>query len=145
MLISRRAFSGPRAASQLPRDTRVRVGGLAQILGYSEVGAFTRFFTSMAGQSPSQRKQQEFVGTNGLVSVTPHASSPRVGTADQAEAEPAGAPDQNCEAKRRQLREGRTFERLSRAVDLIVVWESGEFCSDMATDLAIALYPVFRE
>ena len=46
-------------ASQLLRDTRVSVGGLAQILGYSEVSAFTRFFTTMAGLSPSEWKQQE--------------------------------------------------------------------------------------
>ena len=44
-------------ASQLLRDTRVSVGSLAQILGYSEVSAFTRFFTSMAGQPPSEWKQ----------------------------------------------------------------------------------------
>jgi AraC-like DNA-binding protein len=46
-------------ASQLLRDTRVSVGSLAQILGYSEVSAFTRFFTGMAGQSPSEWKQAE--------------------------------------------------------------------------------------
>jgi AraC-like DNA-binding protein len=48
-------------ASQLLRDTRVSVGNLAEILGYSEVSAFTRFFTSMAGQSPSEWKQAELV------------------------------------------------------------------------------------
>ena len=46
-------------ASQLLRDTRVSIGSLAQILGYSEVSAFTRFFTSMSGQSPSDWKQRE--------------------------------------------------------------------------------------
>jgi AraC-like DNA-binding protein len=46
-------------ASQLLRDTRVNIGSLAQILGYSEVSAFTRFFTGMAGQSPSEWKQQQ--------------------------------------------------------------------------------------
>jgi AraC-like DNA-binding protein len=46
-------------ASQLLRDTRVSIGSLAQILGYSEVSAFTRFFTSMAGLSPSEWKQAE--------------------------------------------------------------------------------------
>jgi AraC-like DNA-binding protein len=46
-------------ASQLLRDTRVSVGSLAQILGYSEVSAFTRFFTSMAGLPPSEWKQGE--------------------------------------------------------------------------------------
>ena len=46
-------------ACQLLRDTRVSIGSLAQILGYSEVSAFTRFFTSMAGQSPSVWKEQE--------------------------------------------------------------------------------------
>ncbi len=46
-------------ASQLLRDTRVRVGSLAQILGYSEVSAFTRFFTSMAGLPPSEWQQAE--------------------------------------------------------------------------------------
>jgi AraC-like DNA-binding protein len=49
-------------ASQLLRDTRVSVSSLAQILGYSEVSAFTRFFTSMAGLSPSEWKQMEFAG-----------------------------------------------------------------------------------
>ena len=44
-------------ASQLLRDTRVSVGSLAQILGYSEVSAFTQFFTSVAGLSPSEWKQ----------------------------------------------------------------------------------------
>jgi AraC-like DNA-binding protein len=51
-------------ASQLLRDTRVSVGSLAQILGYSEVSAFTRFFTSMAGQSPSEWKQGELAGNS---------------------------------------------------------------------------------
>jgi AraC-like DNA-binding protein len=46
-------------ASQLLRDTRVSVGSLAQILGYSEVSAFTQFFTSVAGLSPSEWKQGE--------------------------------------------------------------------------------------
>lgn len=49
-------------ASQLLRDTRVSIGSLAQILGYSEVSAFTRFFTGMAGQSPSEWKQGELAG-----------------------------------------------------------------------------------
>ena len=53
-------------ASQLLRDTRVGVGSLAQILGYSEVSAFSRFFTSMAGQSPSDWKQGEFAGRESL-------------------------------------------------------------------------------
>lgn len=46
-------------ASQLLRDTRVSIGGLARTLGYSEVSAFTRFFTSMAGISPTEWKQRE--------------------------------------------------------------------------------------
>ncbi len=46
-------------ASQLLRDTRMRIGDLAGILGYSEVSAFTRFFTGMSGQSPSDWKEQE--------------------------------------------------------------------------------------
>jgi len=46
-------------ACQLLRDTGVSVGGLARILGYSEVSAFTRFFASMAGLSPTEWKQQE--------------------------------------------------------------------------------------
>ena len=46
-------------ASQLLRDTRVRVGSLAQVLGYSEASAFTRFFTSMAGQPPSEWKEKD--------------------------------------------------------------------------------------
>jgi AraC-like DNA-binding protein len=49
-------------ASQLLRDTRVGVGSLAQILGYSEVSAFTRFFTGMAGRPPSEWKQSELAG-----------------------------------------------------------------------------------
>jgi AraC-like DNA-binding protein len=48
-------------ACQLLRDTRFGVGSLAQILGYSEVSAFTRFFTSMSGQSPSDWKEREVV------------------------------------------------------------------------------------
>jgi AraC-like DNA-binding protein len=50
-------------ASQLLRDTRLSVGSLAGILGYSEVSAFTRFFTSMAGQSPSEWKERELATT----------------------------------------------------------------------------------
>ncbi len=49
-------------ASQLLRDTRVSVGSLAQILGYSEVSAFTRFFTSMSGLPPSEWKQRQLTG-----------------------------------------------------------------------------------
>jgi AraC-like DNA-binding protein len=51
-------------ASQLLRDTGVGVGSLAQILGYSEVSAFTRFFTGMAGRSPSEWKQAELGKAN---------------------------------------------------------------------------------
>jgi AraC-like DNA-binding protein len=51
-------------ASQLLRDTRVSIRSLAQILGYSEVSAFTRFFTSMAGQSPSEWKQGELAANS---------------------------------------------------------------------------------
>ncbi len=50
-------------ASQLLRDTRVDVSSLSQILGYSEVSAFTRFFNSMAGLPPSEWKQQELART----------------------------------------------------------------------------------
>jgi AraC-like DNA-binding protein len=50
-------------ASQLLRDTRYSVGSLAGILGYSEVSAFTRFFTGMAGLSPSEWKKQELART----------------------------------------------------------------------------------
>ncbi len=39
----------------------MKVGSLSQILGYSEVSAFTRFFTGMAGQSPSGWKQAELL------------------------------------------------------------------------------------
>jgi AraC-like DNA-binding protein len=46
-------------ASQLLRDTRLGVGSLAGILGYSEVSAFTRFFTTMSGQAPSDWKQRQ--------------------------------------------------------------------------------------
>jgi AraC-like DNA-binding protein len=46
-------------ACQLLRDTRVGIGSLARILGYSEVSAFTRFFTGMSGRSPSDWMEQE--------------------------------------------------------------------------------------
>ena len=49
-------------ATQLLRDTRLRVGELAQILGYSEVSAFTRFFTGMAGLTPTEWKQLSVIG-----------------------------------------------------------------------------------
>ncbi|WP_395664843.1 helix-turn-helix domain-containing protein [Methylocella sp.] len=48
-------------ASQLLRDTGMSVGGVAQVLGYSEVSAFTRFFTSMSGHSPSAWKRRELL------------------------------------------------------------------------------------
>ena len=51
-------------ASQLLRDTRLSVGGLAQILGYSEVSAFTQFFTGMAGLSPSEWKERELASAS---------------------------------------------------------------------------------
>jgi transcriptional regulator GlxA family with amidase domain len=51
-------------ASQLLRDTRLGVGSLAQILGYSEVSAFTWFFTGMAGQPPSARRQAKLAKAN---------------------------------------------------------------------------------
>ncbi len=51
-------------ACQLLRDTRVTVGSLARILGYSEVSAFTRFFTGMSGQPPSDWKQSELARTD---------------------------------------------------------------------------------
>jgi hypothetical protein len=51
-------------ANQLLRDTRLSVGSLPQMLGYSEVSAFTRFFASMAGLSPSEWKQQELARTS---------------------------------------------------------------------------------
>jgi AraC-like DNA-binding protein len=46
------------------RDTRVNIGALAQILGYSEVSAFTRFFTSMSGQAPSDWTQRQLAKTD---------------------------------------------------------------------------------
>ena len=49
-------------ASQLLRDTRVSIGGLAETLGYSEVSAFTRFFTRMAGLPPMEWKSRELAG-----------------------------------------------------------------------------------
>ena len=67
-------------ASQLLRDTRVSVGSLAQILGYSEVSAFTRFFTGMAGRSPSEWKQAELAKANvepGSRRGVRHRSAPR--------------------------------------------------------------------
>jgi AraC-like DNA-binding protein len=51
-------------ASQLRRDTRLGVGSLAQILGYSEVSAFTWFFTGMARQPPSAWRQAELAKAN---------------------------------------------------------------------------------
>jgi AraC-like DNA-binding protein len=48
-------------ASQLLRDTQVSIGNLARILGYSEVSAFTRFFTAMSGLPPSEWKETELV------------------------------------------------------------------------------------
>jgi AraC-like DNA-binding protein len=50
-------------ARQLLRDTRLSVGNLAGLLGYSEVSAFTRFFTGMAGQPPSEWKERELAMT----------------------------------------------------------------------------------
>jgi AraC-like DNA-binding protein len=40
------------------------VGSLAQILGYSEVSAFTWFFTGVAGQPPSAWRQAELAKAN---------------------------------------------------------------------------------
>jgi AraC-like DNA-binding protein len=51
-------------AAQLLRESGVSVQSLAQILGYSEVSAFTRFFTSMAGEPPSEWKQRELAKAN---------------------------------------------------------------------------------
>jgi AraC-like DNA-binding protein len=51
-------------ASQLLRDTRLSIGSLAQVLGYSEVSAFSRFFTGMAGLSPSEWKEREVAVSN---------------------------------------------------------------------------------
>lgn len=48
-------------ASQLLRETRLSISNLSAILGYSEVSAFTRFFTSIAGLPPSEWKSQEVV------------------------------------------------------------------------------------
>jgi len=42
--------------------SRVRERRPPQILGYSGVNAFTRFFTSMAGLSPSEWQSRELVG-----------------------------------------------------------------------------------
>lgn len=49
-------------ASQLLRDTQISVSSLAQMLGYSEVSAFTRFFSGMAGLSPTEWKRRELAG-----------------------------------------------------------------------------------
>lgn len=49
-------------ASQLLRDTGASIGSLAHMLGYSEVSAFTRFFTGMAGLPPSEWRQRELAG-----------------------------------------------------------------------------------
>ena len=50
--------------AKLRRDARLGVGSLAQILGYSEVSAFTWFFTGMAGQPPSAWRQAELAKAN---------------------------------------------------------------------------------
>jgi AraC-like DNA-binding protein len=50
-------------ACQLLRGTRVGIGSLAQILGYSEVSAFSRFFAGMSGLSPSDWKEREIAQT----------------------------------------------------------------------------------
>jgi AraC-like DNA-binding protein len=42
----------------------VNIGALAQILGYSEVSAFTRIFTSMSGQAPSDWTQRQLAKTD---------------------------------------------------------------------------------
>ena len=46
-------------AAQLLRDTDVRVDDVAQMLGYSQLSAFTRFFTGFAGLPPSEWRKQE--------------------------------------------------------------------------------------
>jgi AraC-like DNA-binding protein len=51
-------------ACQLLRGTRVSIGSLAQILGYSEVSAFSRFFTGMSGLPPSDWKEREVAQTS---------------------------------------------------------------------------------
>jgi len=58
--------------------------------------------------------------------------------------EAAGAPEQKYERERRDLPDGLTWDRVISAVDLVLEWESGQFRSDMATDLVIALYPILR-
>ena len=41
-------------AKQMLRDTRVRISNLSHTLGYSDVSAFTRFFTTETGVPPTQ-------------------------------------------------------------------------------------------
>ena len=46
-------------AAQLLRDTRLPIREVAQLLGYSEVSAFTRFFTEEVGLPPSEWRERE--------------------------------------------------------------------------------------
>ena len=44
-----------------------------------------------------------------------------------------------------QLPDGLTWDTVISAVGIILEWESGQFYSDMATDLVISLYTVLRK
>ncbi len=46
-------------AAQLLRDTRIPIREVAHLLGYSQVSAFTRFFTEEAGLPPSEWRERE--------------------------------------------------------------------------------------
>ncbi len=45
-------------ASQFLTDARMSITQIAQILGYSEISAFTRFFTTARGTSPAEFRRQ---------------------------------------------------------------------------------------
>jgi hypothetical protein len=51
--------------------SRVRERRATQIIGYSRVNALTRFFTSMAGLSPSEWQSRELAGEGLSLAFTP--------------------------------------------------------------------------
>jgi AraC-like DNA-binding protein len=44
-------------ASQFLTDARMSIAHIAQVLGYSEISAFTRFFTTARGMSPAEYRR----------------------------------------------------------------------------------------
>jgi AraC-like DNA-binding protein len=66
-------------ASQFLTDAKMSIAHIARILGYSEISAFTRFFTTARGVAPAEYRRRS--GGDGKPGIEPATFANKVGPA----------------------------------------------------------------